>query len=299
MTNNNEVNSESQADNNLTQEQGIPNLRTMKYDAAKYLKDKEMTFIDMVAKEKEKDRSEEFLVQESGSEKIITRALMSLVVLVVLAVGGYAAYVFLAERNTLPGGEAPVARSFFPTDEREIIDVRAGDRAGFLSKLESTRRDRLPSGSIKHVIVRIEQFDSTSHLATPDELFSLLDYKPPSDLARNLNDTFNLLIYYRPSNSSFGLILEPKNYEEAVGHMRDWEENLALNFKTLYFDHQIAPTSQPFVDAIVRNIDVRKLGLSDNQSLSYAFYTRRYMLISTADDLMDIMIERFLISPPR
>lgn len=291
--------SEKLPDSTQGKEGELPRLRTMKYDAAKYLKDKEVSFLDLVAKEKEKNRAEEFDFRERGPEQVWIRVVIGLVILVFLSVGGYAAYIYLATRDNLPAEEARPARSFIPTDEREIITVRAGDRAGLFSKLEAARRDRLPSGSIKHVVVRIEKFGGESHFATTEELMSLFDYKPPADLPSNLSEVFNILIYYRPNGASLGFIFESKNYERALAQMLAWEDSIASDMRTLYFDSPPGATSQSFVDKIVKNIDVRRLDLADGQSLSYGFYTRRYLLISTADDLLEVMINRFLVSPPR
>lgn len=281
-------------------EGSVPRLRTMKYDAEKFLKEKNISFLEMIAKEKEK-RGEEFAYRTRTSETVWLRGVVTFFVLVLLAAGGYGAYVYFAKEPAPLPQEAEEARSYIKTEERLVVTIREGDRAGLFTKLEAERRDRLPSGSIKHVVVRIEDpLRNVSRFATTEDFFSTLEFKPPSGLTTALGEVFNFLIYYRPDGADIGMLLElkPGQQERTLAHMLSWESTVVLDWRHLYFDEDIAPTSQRFQDTVIKNVDARILTFSETADLAYAFFAKKYLIITTAEDFLGLIINRLLISPP-
>jgi len=279
----------------------LPKIRTMKQDAAHYLKDRNISFLDLVAKEHEyaKEHAADFTYHERVTEKAWFRSVLALVSLIFIGVIAYAIYVLLLTRDTLPTTESAPARSFIAVEERSIITIRDGDRAGLLTKLEAARRDRLPSRSIKHVVVQIESFGGTARFATAQDFFGILDFKLPDGFAENLKNKFDIVLYYRSDGADIGLLLEPKNTERAFAHMLGWEDIIILDFRNLYFDHDVSQPFHLFSDKIVRNIDTRSISLQENRTFSYAFFANRLLVITTSDELMDVLIGRLLAAPPR
>lgn len=279
----------------------LPKLRTMKHDAARYLKDRNLSFLDLVAKEHEntEGRSQNFEYHERVTEKAWFRGVLGLVSIVLLAAIGYGIYVFLLTRNTLPPTEATPARAFIPVEEREIITIREGDRAGLLSKLEAVRRDRLPSRSIKHIVVRIESFGGSARFATATDFLKTLDFKVPNGLTDNLNDKFDVLIYYRPGGADIGLLFEPKDHERVLAHMLAWENTIILDFKNIYFDNDVSQPFSLFTDKVIRNIDVRTIALQENIAFFYAIFAQRLLVVATSEQFMEVLLGRLLAAPPR
>jgi hypothetical protein len=279
----------------------LPKLRTMKHDAARYLKDRNLSFLDLVAKEHEyaEEHPKKFEYHERITEKAWFRGVLGLVSVVFLAIIGYAVYVFLLTRNTLPTTEAPPARAFISVEEREIITIRDHDRAGLLSKLEASRRNRLPSRSIKHIVVRIESFGGASRFATAKDFFDILDFKLPNGLSANLQDRFDILMYYRSDGADIGLLFEPKSHESALAHMLAWENTIILDFRDIYFDHNVSQPFQLFTDTIIRNIDTRSIALEENNTFSYAIFAQRFLIITTSENFMEVLLGRLLTAPPR
>lgn len=284
-----------------TADDNLPRLRTMKNDAARYLKDRNLSFLDLVAKEHEyaEEHPQKFEYRERVTEKVWFRGVLGLVSLVLLATIAYGVYVFLLTRDTLPSTEATPARAFIPVEEREIITIRDKDRAGLLSKLEAAEKDRLPSRSIKHVVVRIESFGGSARFATAADLLETLDFKVPEGFAANLNDKFDILIYYRSDGADMSFLFEPKDYERAFAHMLAWEHTAILDMRILYFDTDVSQPLTLFTDKIVRNIDVRSIALQENSTFSYAIFARRLLVIATSDEFMEVLLGRLLASPPR
>lgn len=281
--------------------ENLPRLRTMKYDAARYLKDRDVSFLDLVTKEQERarERTAEFEFQERIGEKAWFRGVLALTILVFLGVMGYGVYVYIATRNTLPDANTTLTEAFISVEEREILSVREGDRAGLLQKLEASRRDRLPSRSIKHVIIRLEPFAKSIRPATAKDFFETLDFKPPAGLTENVSDKFDMFIYYRTDGADAALILESKDYERLLAHMLSWESTILLDFKYLYFDSEVSQPSQLFSDVLVRNVDTRTVSLGNDLTFSYAFFARKLLVISTSKEFLEILIGRLLASPPR
>ena len=279
----------------------LPKLRTMKHDAARYLKDRNLSFLDLVAKEHEsaQERASKFEYHERVTEKAWFRGVLGLVTVILLGAVGYGIYVFLLTRDTLPATEATPARAFIPVEEREIITIRDGDRAGLLSKLEAARRNRLPSRSIKHVVVRLESFGGGSRFATAAEFFEIIDFKIPSGFADNIHDKFDILMYYRPDGADMGLVLEPKDQERAFGQMLGWENSIILDFRNLYFDMQVTQPLHLFTDTIIKNIDVRTINLEQGTTFLYALFAQRFLVIALSEEFMDVLLGRLLAAPPR
>jgi len=282
-------------------ESELPNLRTMKHDAAQYLKDRNISFLDLVSKEHEyaKEHPEKFQYRERVTEKAWFRGVVGLVSVVLLAAIGYGVYVALLTRDTLPSTEATPARAFIPVEEREIITIRDGDRAGLFAKLEAARRSRLPSRSIKHVVIRIESFGGGARFASAGDFFKILDFKTPSGFTENTNDKFDILIYYRPDGADIGFVLEPKDRNRALGHMLEWEKSIILDFRNLYFDADVRQPLHLFTDAIVRNIDIRSVALQENATFSYGIFAQRFLVIATSDEFTNVLLGRLLAAPPR
>lgn len=287
------------ADQNTQNENpALPRLRTMKYDASHYLKEKNISFLDLVAKEQQKHEEEVFEFRDRMTDQIWFKVILTLIVLIVLGIGGYAAFTyFVAQPVTLQPGEA-APKNYLAVERRDVVSTREGDRAGLFEKLRASRKDRLPSGSIKQVIIKLENLSGTAHYATIKEFFGTLDFRPPNDLAANLENNFNFLIYYTPQGASAGMILEPKNPERAFAQMVAWERSIILDWRYFYFDQTITSTSKVFTDDVIKNIDMRILNITEGTDLMYGFFAGKYLLISTSREFMELMISRLLTSPP-
>ena len=279
----------------------LPRLRTMKYDAQRYLKDKNISFLDLVSQEKEyaREHPQQFQVKERASEQIWFRSIVGLIAVVFLGIIGYGTYVFLATRNSLPSAEGIPARSFIHTEEREVITVREGDRTGLLTKLEAARRDRLPSRSIKHVVVRADSLSGSSHFASAKNFFQTLDFKTPSGLEENLNDKFDFLLYFKERGADGGFIFEPKDTNRALAQMLSWESTILLDFRHLYFDNDVTQPGQLFQDKIIKNVDVRSISLPEGLNFVYGIFAGRFLIISTSEEAMEVILGRLFVAPPR
>ncbi|PJE64189.1 MAG: hypothetical protein COU90_03770 [Candidatus Ryanbacteria bacterium CG10_big_fil_rev_8_21_14_0_10_43_42] len=282
-----------------TPEELLPHIRTMKYDVQHYVKEKNLSFSDLVAKQQQKQSSEPFVREDPISEKGWFRGVLGLILLIVLGIGGYGGFVLFTTRNTLPAEEAPPAKAFIVVEDREVITVRDGDRAGLLQKIEASRRDRLPSRSIKHVVIRLESFGGGSRFATIEDFFSILKFQVPSGFMNNLEDKFDLLVYYRPDGANTALILDAKDDERALSHMLSWESSIMFDFRNLYFDDAVTQPSQLFEDTVIRNIDVRTLALGGGLTFSYGIFAEDLLLLSTSEEFLEILINRLFVSPPR
>lgn len=282
-------------------DEDLPHLRTMKHDAARYLKDRNLSFLDLVAKEHEsaEERLNKFRYHERVTEKLWFRGILGLVILILLATGGYGIYVFFLTRDTLPPTEASPARAAIPVEEREIITIRDGDRAGLLAKLEAARRNRLPSRSLKHVVVRIESFGGNARFASARDFLQTLDFKTPSGFVENLNDKIDILIYYRPDGADVGLLFQPRDNQRAFSQMLEWENTIMLDFRSLYFDKNVSQPFHLFTDKVVRNVDMRTISLEENATFSYALFAQRLLVIALSEESMEVLLGRLLATPPR
>jgi len=281
-------------------EGGLPRLRTMKYDASQYLKEKNISLIDLVTQEKKRSGSahEDMALFEYEPRRTWLRVLAWIVGIALVALAGYAGFILFFKQ---PGAVSPSLRppqAIVAVEGNEVVTASEGDRAGLLERLRASHQDRLLSGSIKHVIVQFGGVTGTARYATLREFFATLDMRPPVELTDNLGAAFNLLMFYPPGRGDIALVLKPKNMELALAGMRAWEPNMILDFRNLYFDDAVTQTANPFYDAIIQNVDVRVLPVSSTATLSYALFAGKYIIITTSQSFMELLINRLMTAPP-
>lgn len=280
------------------QNPSLPRLRTMQYDASQYLKEKNVSFLDLVAREQEKGNEELYDLKDPITSRLWFKGLITLLIVALLGFAVYGIYtVFIKKPANLPAGSS-APRSLIAVETEEVITVRSGDRAALFERLRASRKDRLPSGSIRRIITKVEDSSGTVRFASIDDFFSTLDFRPPTDFVSNLNSSFNFFIYYTPSGANVGMILEPKNPERAFAQMIVWEPNMILDWRNVYFDQTVTATSRVFTDTVIKNVDVRTLDVAPDVNLSYGFFAGKYLLIATSRDFMELMINRLIVSPP-
>ena len=280
-------------------EQGLPGLRTMKYDASRYLKDKNISLIDLVAQEKKEasESNKDIVFFGDEREQSHLRWFSVLVTMILLALAGYAGFVWFLKSPTVMPTARP-SQNLVVVEATETVTSRDSDRAGLLSKLRASEEDTLPAGSVKRILLQMESFAGATRYASVQDFFSTLDMRPPQELADNLQGPFNLVVLYTSDHANTGIIAQPKNAELALAGMRAWEKDMILGLRSLYFKEQIVSTVAPFEDAIIRNVDVRTASVSPTATPSYALFAGRYLLITTSREFMELLINRLLTSPP-
>lgn len=280
------------------EEGSLPSLRTMKYDASRYLKEKNVSLVDLVAQGKDVEHERDIvLAPEEEPQRSAVKLLTWIVIAAFLGVGGYAAYVFLQPPPPSQVAAQP-PKAYVLLESKEIITVRAGDRAGLLDKLRAVRRDQFPSGSIKQIIIQVESLNGQTHYATLAEFFQILDMRAPAALTSYMEESFNLLLYYTPTRGDIAILAEIRNAEGVLAQMFGWEQDMILDFRNFYFDEEIIATAKLFEDHIIKNIDVRTLPISPTATLSYALFGRRYIMIATTQEFTELLINRLLAAPP-
>jgi hypothetical protein len=279
-------------------EQGAPKLRTMKYDAANYLKDKNVSFLDLVDKEETRKESDNFSYKPRRPEHLWLTIVIGLIVVVFLGILGYMAFQVFLKAPPPVGIDTDPPPAYVATDGRDIFTIRENDRAGLYDKLRASRNDRLPSRSIKQFVVKLENFEGATRYAKLSEFLPLLGAQPPSDFSANNKDKFNVLLYYPPTGTDIALIVEPKDVEQARTQMIAWERTMILDLNKLYLDAEVPATVNPFQDAIIKNIDARVLTITPTATLSYAIFAQKYLVISTTKEFLEVLISRLMIAPP-
>ena len=277
----------------------LPKLRTMKYDAAKFLKDRNLSFLDLVTKEQtRREETEPFQYQQRSSETVWLKLVSILVILVFIGLLGYASYIFLVKRSSPQvNQEAEPPAAYVATEGRDIITIRDNDRAGLFEKFRAVRQDRLPSRSIKQIVFKLENFDGNTRYASVGDFLTLIDFKPPSGFTDNYKPEFNILMYYKPLGAAIALILQPRDPDRAFAQMLAWEPTMILDFRNLYLDEQVSGASERFQDAIIQNVDTRQLPITDTTTLAYAIFAKRYLVIATSKDFLEVLINRLTTSP--
>jgi len=277
----------------------ISSIRTYQTDAARSVQENKTSLVRMVIAEQGK-RDVQFRELSPRSSKNIV--LISLSVILLIAGVLLATFFFVKTLNTT--GEdpntVPRIKTFILTEQDVAIDITGNNRENIWKKSTTVVKNLTPR---LDTLVNIYFTETKDYLSQPEilnteRLFSLLESRIPSTLLRSLDTSFLFGIHSFNGNQPF-LILKTNFYENAVAGMYSWENDMAEEILPLF---GIAPNGKSnlyekdFVDAVVKNKDVRMLTDNANQPLLlYYFKDKKTIIVTTNEATLSELITRLSV----
>lgn len=269
----------------------IPKMRTFESDSSQYIKEKEVSLIDVYTKQEKARRIED---REPPKRYVIPIIVILSLSFVALGVGWY----FLHKRPSGPLPPPPLAQPILNGDETEEIIVDLTVEIDQLSEIEKALHN-LPSyvdtkGKFIYLQI-ITQKDNVKKLITFQQFFKIIGIEPRADLGDSLEGKFELAKFQKPDQNWSVLIFKIKSYENAFASMMSWEKKIGLDFGKIFKLEGVPEQGDiSFYDKELENKDVRILNdLSGKPILMYSFINQKYLIITTGEDALKEILRRF------
>lgn len=149
-------------------------------------------------------------------------------------------------------------------------------------------------GIIKRIVFLVKDGEK-ERLGTIREFLGAASINLPETVFTNTTQPFNFFLYYQKAGIRRGLILTIENEVRAFRALLDQETTMRSAWSGFFEASDPKGTLAAFEDITYRNIDIRRLQLSDTNDLGlyYAiFKPKKYLLITTSLESMKTIINR-------
>jgi len=266
---------------------GIRRLRTFKSDVAEYIKDKNISVVDIASARAKKESPEKFFgkkkKKENSNNNIIGIFLVFFVISAIVAVG-FAGFLFVKKQKEVTTPVIVLERPIIsPDDEEEISIEQVKEIQDFY--IEKNKLLYFPIvksvQGVKKLVGSIEFFKD-SGIKTSLGFFNVLENKFMLAKFRTAEDIESPM-----------LILKINSYESAFAGMLKWEKRIAYDLGGLFNIKNLDSVDGIFTDKEIKNRDTRVLvNNEDRIILIYSFVGKKYLVITTSEDAIKEIFKR-------
>ncbi|MCK6462713.1 MAG: hypothetical protein L6Q29_02745 [Candidatus Pacebacteria bacterium] len=266
-------------------------IRTLESDIAEYVKGKNVSLLDIVAEEaKSKGVSFE---EQTKSSLPVKKILVSFLVVLVLAGGGYFAFTKISSEKNQSGrkaGARSVVDPIILDDETEIL-AEEGKKEVFQRELRQFFEEGGNEGDAAAAVIMKVSGSNEARMGRR-EFAGFADVSFPKELSDYLEDDF-MVLRIEADGSRPALVFKAKSYNYVFSQMLKWENSLAKDLG-FFFSGAALYSSGRFSDKYVKNHDARVLADDGgNTILVYSFVDRKYLVITENEDALEEVFRRF------
>ncbi|PIS38654.1 MAG: hypothetical protein COT34_02555, partial [Candidatus Nealsonbacteria bacterium CG08_land_8_20_14_0_20_43_11] len=238
--------------------------------------------------------------KRSSAEKLWTRVIVSIVILVVLAGIVTFAYWFFVIRKPTPKPLEPgvvyVPEIKFPPalvaiDFSKIIEVPTTKET--TPQLDKALEEEFENDKLTRLIIKDLEKKAVPGLK---DFFSLFNVRTPDWFSQKLNDEFTLVVYAKDKTNRLGIVGQIKESSEIVEKTRLWEDTMETDFVGLFdfLGKKPTPASPYFTKSEYtgRTVTVRcGVRSDDNFALCYSI-TGDYFIFASSIESMEKIISK-------
>lgn len=275
-----------------------PVFRTLETDTTDYIKEKEISLVDIATQQAR--YSQGFASNGNGSQSF-KKYIIAITAILIIGLGaGAIIWFFLRGGNDVVSTIAPLPKPFILSDSEKEVVV---DFSSFLNQKEKIREalylSFVPTEKTRFIYLPIITESPTGKaLIKSRDFLKLFNIELPIVLSESTSDRFMLVDFQSDKNWPV-LILGINDYENAFGAMLKWENKLDIfnEFRSLFdYDGGLRVDSF-FQDKELRNRDTRILYSSDGIPVFlYAFINQDYIAITNNQAAMEETLRRFSLS---
>ncbi|HBB56720.1 TPA: hypothetical protein DEW47_03380 [Patescibacteria group bacterium] len=275
---------------------GISPIRTYKADIAGYVKNKNVSLIDVAAEE---TKAKRFEAEETkaGWLKLGAFGAVALIIFAVGIVGYYLYNEQFGKKNI--GNQSRIGEivrsSIIAADETKDVIVYTGDlslvklQKNFLNDLEDSIGE-VDVGLTKLAVIK-ESGEAKQYIKTND-FFSLIGAKTPQIITDYLDGQFEFFILSTFDGEWPILLFKTDAYDYAYTGALKWEKSMSQDLVKIFEDAEMGRGN--FKDHVVQNRDTRVLyDEGEDIALIYSFINRKYLVITNSEAPMLEMFKRF------
>lgn len=262
----------------------------MKSDVAEFMQKAKPSLIQLLTKQAEYQPE-----KQAGEEKRVPAAVVATVFagVVVLGIAGWFGYRYLSPMpEALPPAEEVIPPSPMSAEKSQTFTV-ARDAAKLRRTVVDAAEVNERTGSLKRLIIKIQEADGKTKLLTPKDFFTILDIHPPSQLPDSLGDSLFLYIYYASDGPRAAFIAPSRNAGRTFAGMLGWESSMQRDLEVLFLGQNIKPVIAPFLDKTFKNVDYRFLEVAPGVGFGhFAFSAKNFLVLTTSEEALHVVINR-------
>lgn len=276
---------------------GLPKIRTFKTDASSYIQKNQVSDLEIASKT--------YISQEGGREKPpqtgYKKTFFIAGGIAVLALAGYFGYALISGRfepatPVIQGPKTPP--KFVQTESETDISYIRTDQGSLANSIKNELGKQLQYGTVNTLRIK-----SASDYITSKTFISALGWAAPKEFIDALEPGFNVLIIYQASGNAPVFIFKTGDFIKSFAALLAWEPTMWQDMKP-FLDLQSVDVKtfyqRAFVDDSLKNNDARAFTATDGRLLfEYAFFSKKFIIISTSRDALDLVLGRLLALPPQ
>lgn len=268
-----------------------PGIRTMRTDIAEYLKETKPSLLSILTKEM---KSEELVLEPGYKLKMKSRRLPlfgALVVLILLAGGGY----WTVSRFGSKGGGGEIIappKPVFASEKTKTVLAR--DSSDLMRNLQLLGDELERDGVITKIDMRFRE-GANVVLFSPETFLRAIGAKPPAEFYTNHTPVFHPFLYSDRGVPRFGALFVSRNGARSLQEMLSWEPAIQRDLEPLFLGRLPESAIGVFTDKRYRNINYRFLSLSRSEDFGIGYFLfgiKNYLVITTSEHAIEAVISR-------
>lgn len=284
----------------------IPKLRTFKTDAEQYVKEKNLSELDI-------KRSAYVAKTEAAAINVISNipykaVAYGAVVILVLGAGVYLGYKFLYS-GFFGAGQAPAMQEeskapvkFLSAEEEKILTFSEANPGELIAKIKMELARNPRFGTVEYLPIKAVK---ANRFVGAKDFITYFSWQAPKEFLESLTGEFNLMVFYGSASNDVVVIMKTANFTQALAALLSWEKTMWLDWKPFLVEADIKNIQQfYFADDIIKNNDARVLKNNPPAGggrviLGYSFFNRQFIIFSTSRDAISAVLDRLIALPPR
>ncbi|MDO8504835.1 MAG: hypothetical protein Q7S36_03205 [Candidatus Liptonbacteria bacterium] len=278
-------------------ENTLPSIRTFKTDASSYIQQNKVSDLEIASKT--------YVSQEGKREKPpqinYKKTVFVAGGVAILIIAGFVGYAYINGGLTRPepvtvGPKAPP--KFVQTESETEIALLPGDRGSLINAIKNELGKQLQYGTANYLRIK-----SGQEYINSKTFITALGWDAQKDFIDTLEPDFNALITYQSPANAPVFIFKTKDFTKSFAALLAWEPNMWQDMKP-FLDLQNIDVrtfyQKAFIDDSIKNNDARAFKAADGKTIfEYAFFSKKFIIISTSRDALALVLERLLTLPPQ
>ncbi len=276
-------------------EKPIPTIRTLQSDAELYIKNKNLSPLEIAARAYTGQRREAAAPPQPSNRKFLLLAGAGATV--VLLVGGVVYFLIFSKSQAPIAQEAPTPAAFLKTEDVKIITADPVNPGALLQTLNRERTQTSRSGgALIYYPVKIKQ-----GYADAKDFLALMKWNPPQAFIDALDPVSNAFIYFGEQSKDFAVLLKTTSFNDAFSSLLAWEKTMPADWLPLLAPGtDLAALPRTFQDEVIRNNDARVLKNADGSVIvGYAIFNKKFIVMATSRDALSAILMRLIALPPQ
>src|SRR3989344_390020 len=286
---------EGQSEKIKEEKEVIPTIRTMQIDAQMYIRQKNLSPLDIAAKTYAANPPRLGIKQPRS-----WRVFLVLGVVILMGAGVAVWWFFFRPPVVIPPPQPKPPAAIVRTEgEAELVLSPANVRQ-FLDSIEQEREANRPVGSLIYLPIAMGNGGAKRYI-NAQEFFQTLNINPLQSFLETILPRFYLFAFKGSARGSLAFAFRTNNFERSFSSLLSWERTMPRDLQYFISQNTAFDTlPRAFADKTIKNHDARVLiDQSGNVVLAYALFDKNFVILATSEEALAAVLERMIAVPPQ